>query len=39
MRDARYYQAYMEHRTVSRRGLLRGLFAGIKQAGEPRAEA
>ncbi|WP_159565676.1 4Fe-4S binding protein [Budvicia diplopodorum] len=32
MKDERFYKAYMEHRTVSRRGLLRGLFNGVGSA-------
>lgn len=28
MKDQRYYKAYLEHRTISRRGLLRGIFKG-----------
>lgn len=31
-RDERYYEAYLSHHTVSRRGLLRGLFGGAERA-------
>ncbi|SUB83641.1 ferredoxin-type protein [Pragia fontium] len=30
MKDERFYKAYMEHRTVSRRGLFRGLLKGAQ---------
>ncbi|MGY4677746.1 ferredoxin-type protein NapF [Pasteurella sp. P03HT] len=29
-RDERYYEAYLSHHTVSRRGLLRGIFGGAQ---------
>lgn len=41
-KDERYYAAYMAHNTVSRRGLLRGVFGGATQnlaATESRAAA
>ncbi|SQI43015.1 ferredoxin-type protein [Leminorella richardii] len=37
-KDERFYRAYMEHRTVSRRGLLRGLFKGAQDAVEKETE-
>ncbi|GKX56920.1 (Fe-S)-binding protein [Leminorella grimontii] len=36
-KDERFYRAYMEHREVSRRGLLRGLFKGAQDAVEQEA--
>ncbi len=33
-RDERYYRAYLEHHSVSRRGLFRGIFSGFKKASE-----
>lgn len=31
-KDEQYYRAYMKHNEISRRGLLRGLFSGMKKA-------
>ncbi|WP_019615729.1 4Fe-4S dicluster domain-containing protein [Psychromonas ossibalaenae] len=33
-RDQRYYRAFLEHHSVSRRGLFRGIFSGVKKASE-----
>lgn len=37
MKDERFYKAYMEHRTVSRRGLLRGLLKGAQTVQQEQA--